>query len=570
MQLRPRQEIFVDRCLQALIKKGQTVGIAATGFGKTISLSAIIGRYISEGHGSRVLVLQHRTELTAQNSKKFRQVNPNIDFSVFDADYKDMDGDVVFSMIQTMCRDKNLKQCVPFDLIVIDECHRAPSTSYLDVLQYINGLKLASTNNEQGIQLLGVTATPDRGDSKTLRQLFTNIADEVPIGECIRAGFLVKPKTFTIDLGISEALKTVSKKGDEYDMNEVDEIMNVKFCNDTAVAKWHELCGDRKTVVFCSTVQHAMDMCESFVAIGIEARVVSGDTNKDERKATLSQLEFGDVQVVLNVAVLTEGWDCPPVSCVVMARLCSQRNTAVQMIGRGLRTVSPEIYPGLEKEDCIIIDLGSTLTEHGSALFESGMGLGEDRKETDKKEINQEDKICPDCEAELPPRMMVCPFCNFDFGGLVEEFGEELTNFELREINIFNQSPYKWESFWDDAVYIACAFDAWAACIKSGGKWHVIGARTEELMKHIMVSDKAASLAAADDFLRQNGDGAKAKKTKDWLKKMPSEKQCKILGLNPYQQEVNRYRASCMLQWKFNKKGIEVVLRDYQSKKKVA
>ena len=569
MQLRPRQEIFVDRCLKALNKKGQTVGIAATGFGKTISLSAIIGRFIKEGCGSRVLVLQHRTELTSQNSKKFRQVNPKIGFSIFDADYKDMDGEVVFSMIQTMCREQNLEQCVPFDLVVIDECHRAPSNSYLDVLQYINNLKLAQTNNEQGIKLLGVTATPDRGDSKTLRQLFTNIADEVPIGECIRMGFLVKPRTFTIDLGIGEQLKSVSKKGDEYDMVEVDEIMNVSFCNDTAVLRWKEIAGDRKTVVFCATVQHAKNMCQSFINTGINAEVVTGSTPKEERKTILNQLGHGNIQVVLNVAVLTEGWDCPPISCVVMARLCSQRNTAVQMIGRGLRTVNPEEYPGVEKEDCIIIDLGNTLTEHGSALFEQGVGLGDDPEAKKKKEIQVQEKICPQCEAELPPRILTCPFCAFDFGAIEEEFGE-VTNFELREINIFNQSPYKWESFWNDAVYMACAFDAWAVCVKSGGKWHVIGGRVGDFMKHIMVSDKAASLAAADDYLRQNGDTAKSKKTKDWLKKMPTEKQCKMLGLDPYQQEVNRYRASCMLQWKFNKKGIELILREYQNRKKAA
>jgi superfamily II DNA or RNA helicase len=119
-------------------------------------------------------------------------------------------------------------------------------------------------------------------------------------------------------------------------------------------------------VVFCSTVEHAQNVAAAFRAHGITATTVHGEMSDAERKATLGAYAKGRIQVITNVAVLTEGWDHPPTSCVVLLRPSSYKSTMIQMVGRGLRTVNPEEYPGVVKTDCIILDFGTSSLIHGS------------------------------------------------------------------------------------------------------------------------------------------------------------------------------------------------------------
>ena len=127
-------------------------------------------------------------------------------------------------------------------------------------------------------------------------------------------------------------------------MSEVERIMNKRAINKRIVEEWQDKAGQRKTVVFCSTIVHAQDVCDEFRRANIRAEIVTGDTPSQERMQILKDLERGDVQVVVNVAVLTEGFDAPPISCIVLTRPCSYKSTMVQMIGRGLRTIDQEEF----------------------------------------------------------------------------------------------------------------------------------------------------------------------------------------------------------------------------------
>lgn len=556
MQLRPRQEIFVQRSLDALLKYGNTLAIAATGFGKTIALSAIAGRFLTEGHGESVLVLQHREELLDQNSRKFGLVNPDVRYTLYNSKDKNCKGNVVFGMVQTLARPDNLKQDIKdYDLVIVDECHRIAADSYIEILDAVK-----ARNNQ--MKTLGVTATPDRSDRKSLRKVFDNVADSVSIAELVRSGHLVKPITYGVELGITGALASIRIKGNDFDMEEAASILNKTVHNETAIKKWAELAGDRKTMEFCSTVQHAKDKAEAYRKMGYRAEAVYGDMPKEERARILGRFATSDLQVITNVAVATEGYDCPPISCVILSRPCSDINVVKQMVGRGLRTVNAEEYPGIVKSDCIIIDFGQSLEKHRSAIFEGDFVLEEDQDRRKKGEPSC--KICPQCEAKLPVSTKICTFCYWMFLSEPDPEKEELKFFELKELTIFQSSPYQWESFWGDKVYIASAFDAWAICMKSKGQWHVMGANTKIGLHHVMVGDKLLALAAADDFLRQHGDKKNAKKTKEWLQKTASAKQCRLLGIEPLAaMDITRYRAGCMLQWKFNQLGVEQVLKDY-------
>lgn len=259
MLLRPYQEAAVTDASNALDKHGNTIVVAPTGAGKTIMLSALVGRRFKDG--KKILVIQHRDELVNQNKDKFERINPNITTSIVNGTVKCWDGDAVFSMIQTISRDRNLRDRVVFDMIVIDESHHAAADTYKKV---INAVKKDNPN----VEIAGFTATPNRGDGKGLRSIFSNCAHQIEITTLIREGFLVAPKTYVIDCGVRDQLENVTRRGNDFDMDEVEAIMNRKVINDAVVENWMEKAGDRKTVVFCSTVTHAEDLLEVFLEAG--------------------------------------------------------------------------------------------------------------------------------------------------------------------------------------------------------------------------------------------------------------------------------------------------------------
>ena len=123
--------------------------------------------------------------------------------------------------------------------------------------------------------------------------------------------------------------------------------------NDRVVEEWKNVAADRLTVVFCSTVAHAEHVAATYEAAGVSAAVVHGDMPDKARADVLAAFDQGAIRVLVNVAVLVEGWDCQPASCIILLRPSSYKSTMIQMIGRGLRKVDPEKYPGVQKDDCI-------------------------------------------------------------------------------------------------------------------------------------------------------------------------------------------------------------------------
>ncbi|MEO5364671.1 MAG: DEAD/DEAH box helicase, partial [Magnetococcus sp. DMHC-8] len=395
MILRPRQQVFVDRSVEALHEHGNTLAVAPTGAGKTIMLSAVVGRMLADG--GKACVLAHRDELTRQNVIKFCRVNPGLSTSIVDAETKSWRGRTTFAMVPTLARQSNLDNMPPLDLLVIDEAHHAAAAGYRRIID------TARERNPQ-CRLYGVTATPMRGDKKALRPIFSNVADQVRLGELIRSGHLVPPRTFVIDVGTGDALRQVKRTADDFDMAEVDRIMNKAPVTEAVIRHWKEQAGNRQTVVFCSTVDHAKNVTDAFNASGERAVLVHGELPDGERRAVLRWFEKGDARLVVNVAVLTEGWDHPPTSCVVLLRPSSYKSTLIQMVGRGLRTVDPNEHPGVVKTDCVVLDFGISTLLHGSLEQEVDLDGGAGTGEAPTKE-------CPECEATVPLAVRECPLC---------------------------------------------------------------------------------------------------------------------------------------------------------------
>ena len=551
MLLRPYQKVAVSDACKALDKHGNTLVVAPTGAGKTIMLSALVGERHKKG--KRILVIQHRDELVKQNKEKFERVNPYITTSIVNGTVKHWDGDAVFSMIQTMSRDRNLRDRPLFDMVVIDEGHHAAAPTYTKVIEAVR------EDNDKA-EIVGFTATPNRGDGKGLRSVFNNCAHQIELATLIREGFLVRPKSYVIDLGVGDQLDKVTKRGKEYDMQEVASIMDRQVINNRIVDEWKEKAGGRKTVVFCSTVAHAAHVCDAFVTAGIKSNYVTGETDKDERAAMLYDLEFGDTQVIVNVAVLTEGFDAPPVSCIILTRPCSQKGTMVQMIGRGLRILDPELYPNIIKTDCIVMDFGTSIITHGG-LDESANLDGVD------KSIGGDapTKVCPDCGSEVSANTRVCPICEHEFERKVKD---ALDDFEMTEYDLMQMSPFMWiDPYGLGTAMMATGFQGFSMVGKIGDYWIGIVKAQHGRARVVSIGDKVQAMAAADDFLREIEDSTAANKSKRWLNQAATPKQKELLRSNGVQvSEMDfswtKYKAACCLGYYFNRDQIDRLIAD--------
>jgi len=543
MILRPRQSLFVERSLSALDTHGNTLGVAPTGTGKTIILSAVAGQMIGDSR-AKACVLAHRDELTDQNRDKFSRVNPGMSTSVVDASSKNWDGQVTFAMVPTLSRPANLDAMPAVDLLVIDEAHHAVADSYRRIIDQV-------LHRNPMARIFGVTATPNRGDRKGLREVFTNVADQIRMGELIASGHLVRPRTFVIDVGVREDLGKVRKTAADFDMGQVDAIMNKAPVTEQVIAHWRDKAGDRQTVAFCSTVSHAENVADAFNADGIPAAVVHGDLDDATRRATLAAYDAGDIQVVVNVAVLTEGWDHPPTSCVILLRPSSFKSTMIQMIGRGLRTVNPEEYPGIVKTDCIVLDFGTSTLIHGS--LEQDVDL-------DGKQANGDapTKECPECGAVVPAAVTECPLCGHIWEGSSRDPAEPLGQFIMAEIDLLKRSSFEWvDLFGDDAALVANGFHAWAGVFFLNGRWYGIGGQPKKPAHLLAMGERSICLAAADDWLNTHESDESAHKSRGWLRQPPTDKQLAFLPPS-YRTDygLTRYHASALLSFRFNQSAI--------------
>ena len=554
MLLRPRQTEFVDRALAALRDRGNTLAVAPTGFGKTIALAAIIGRLIAGG--GRALVLQHRQELVSQNVAKFQIVNPALPVSVVDAAAKDFSGRAVFAMVPTLARPRTLGMLPAVDVVVIDEAHHAAAQTYRRIIDRARELNPAA-------MILGLTATPRRGDKKTLRDIFDNLADQVTLGELIQSGHLVRPKTFVVDLGVQQELLAVKRRAADFDPQEVDAIMNHQPLNEAVVDHWRERARNRQTVAFTSTVAHARELAAAFRAEGVQAATVHGDMPTAQRREVLAAYDRGDIQVITNCFVLGEGWDHPPTSCVLLLRPTSFKSTWIQMIGRGLRPLDPELHPGVVKTDCLVLDFGISTILHGT--LEQQVDLdGRLAAVARRAESNGASaKTCPACGAEVPVVAVECPFC----GECLIDDVTRLLNFELVEIDLFDRSNFAWTDVspgQDGACVAATGFESWAVVLRHGEHWAAIGGlqpKDEQRSASVIAAgDRSVCLARADDWVNEHESAEMAHRSQAWTKQRPTEKQRAYLPASARTAGLTRYGASCHLALRFNRKLIDRAL----------
>ncbi|PHS22029.1 MAG: hypothetical protein COA84_14205 [Robiginitomaculum sp.] len=528
MKLRRYQEEMVEKSLDALMNHQGVACIAATGAGKTVVLTYVAAQF------GRVLILQHLDELKEQNAETFGWVNPNLDYGFIDPDHNDFDKPYAFGMMQTVVN--RLDDMTSYDLIIIDECHHLISASYQKIIDR------ARVINSK-CKVFGVTATIERRDQQSLSKYIDVVAHQVQLDDLIRQGYLVPPKAFIVTVdGIAAA---VDAKDDE----QVEAILNTDITNQRIVDEWCDRASKRLTVAFCQTVNHAKDVAEAFNKNGIAATYVSGAMKTRERKRRLKAFDRGEYRILTNATLLTEGWNCPPASCLLLLRASSSKGALIQMAGRVLRKIDPDKYPDVIKHDALILDFGVSLLRHGN------LNAG-DRLTFDKDEYDAEIDAalqCPVCGGAIEPSVKQCPQClhviEKDANGKIIDNGKNgLTNFTMTEKEIFALCRFYYEPFRRGDILVTHGWDAWALVYRKGNVFYTVGAKKK--CKHRLLGctpNKVEALATADDFVSQFGQPDLAGKQRQWLREHATEPQLLRLPEQYHFTRMSKHQASCLM-----------------------
>ena len=334
MELRPYQqearEAIFEQWDGGVLK---TLLVLPTGCGKTIVFAKVTEDCVRRG--DRVLILAHRGELLEQAADKIRQ-STGLGCAVEKAEETCMGSwfRVVVGSVQTMMREKRLGQFPEdyFQTIIIDEAHHCISDSYQKVLNHFSSAKI-----------LGVTATPDRGDMKNLGSYFESLSYEYTLPKAIKEGYLSPIKALTIPLKID--MTGVGVQAGDFKASDISTALDPYLQG--IAQEMEKYCKDKKTVVFLPLVKTSQKFRDLLNAHGFRAAEVNGDSQ--DRSEVLEAFERGEYNVLCNSMLLTEGWDCPSVDCVVVLRPTKVRSLYCQMVGRGTR-----LSPG--KDHLLLLD----------------------------------------------------------------------------------------------------------------------------------------------------------------------------------------------------------------------
>ena len=320
--LRPYQQAARDS-IHAQWEQGRlrTLLVLPTGTGKTIVFASVAADQVRAG--DRVLILAHRGELLEQAADKLQR-STGLVSAVEKAESTCLNSwfRVVVGSVQTLQRSARLERFPRdyFGTIIIDEAHHAITDGYRRILDYFESAKV-----------LGVTATPDRGDMRNLGEVFDSLAYEYKLTDAIKEGYLCKimAQTIPLQLDISE----VGFTSGDYSLGQLGTALDPYL--EQIAAEMAQRCKGRKTVVFLPLIKTSQKFRDLLNAKGFRAAEVNGQSA--DRKEVLADFDTGKYNVLCNSMLLTEGWDCPSVDCVVVLRPTKVRSLYSQMVGRGTR-----------------------------------------------------------------------------------------------------------------------------------------------------------------------------------------------------------------------------------------
>lgn len=346
------------------------LGVLPTGCGKTITFAWLIKSILQPGQ--RALILAHTDELVRQPRDKMLMVWPDANVGISKANVQQIDRQVICGSVATLANKKRMDALLaagPIDILIVDECHHAVANSYRTIIK-----RLREANPR--MRHLGVTATPNRADGKGLIIEYEAVAFDRDIWWAVEQGFLAPPLGYAIDARLD--LSDLKTRGGDFDEGELAAALDAANWKDLIIDKWKELAAGRKTLAFTATVPMARALAKAFNDAGVKADWVSGEpyTTLERRQQVLRDYQFGDIQIVCNCAVLTEGFDAPETSCIIMAKPTKSAPLWIQCVGRGSR-----IFPG--KTDFIVLEFADM--GHTAVQFTDLLGDGDKEKKVKKE-----------------------------------------------------------------------------------------------------------------------------------------------------------------------------------------
>jgi len=390
--LRPYQSTAVDDVEQVIAEgERRILLVCPTGGGKTIIACELIRHAIA--HYQRALFLAHRREIINQTSAKLTANSITHGIIMAGIDPRPM-ASVQTASIDTLRARAMNSTAIPLppaNVVIFDEAHHCRAETYRRIADaYPDAI------------ILGLTATPCRGDGRGLGNIFEVMIECPQVPELIALGFLVGTKVFA---PVDPNLKGVRTQSGDYVISQLAQRMNTDKLVGNVVYDWLKHSERRRTVVFACDVAHSVHIRDEFLKAGVRAEHLDGKTPIKEREEILARLASGETEVISNCQVLTEGWDCPEMGCCVLARPTKQPGLYRQMIGRALR-------PAEGKQNAIILDHSGAVYRHGLPEDRVEWTLDVDRRAEapahKRRQLGVESRLrtCPACEA-----LMMAPPC---------------------------------------------------------------------------------------------------------------------------------------------------------------
>lgn len=407
--LRPYQTEALEAVLSSESKGiNKQLIVLPTGAGKTVIFSHLP---IIRKESTPMLVIAHRAELLHQAKNKIQQMNPDLIVEIEQAQNIAGKVDVVVASVPTMGRANSDRiEKFPkdyFKTIIIDEAHHAAAPTYRRIVDYF-----------QPNLILGVTATPQRSDSTRLIDVFQEIVYYKTIEDLIKQGWLTRLVGYRIKTETD--LTEIEVSDGDFVQSQLQDAVNNPNRNASIVAAYQQICQERKTLVFAAGVQHAKDLALSFTKNSIVTEVILGETPDEERSTILQKFRNNEIKVLINVGVLTEGFDEPSVQAIILARPTKSTLLYTQVVGRGTR-----LDEG--KDNCLIIDISDTTKGKKPIGLPTLLGLPPDfdLNGQDLVDVAEEYKAL---EYLSPTRAMQC-------------LSSEDINLQYKQVNLFMPVP---------------------------------------------------------------------------------------------------------------------------------
>ncbi|MBO0745605.1 MAG: DEAD/DEAH box helicase, partial [Candidatus Dormibacteraeota bacterium] len=518
IKLRPYQTEAVEAVEAAWVRGVRRPLVAApTGCGKTLILAELIRRI-----ARRALLLAHREELLHQAAEKIRMVIPGADIGLVRAESDEHGANIVVASTQTLARPERLRRVGnDFGVVVADECHHYGGDG---VWRRILGAFGATP-------MAGFTATPERSDKQRLEDVWDEIVYRRTLPEMIRAGYLCDLRA--VRVGLTVDLARVRTRDGDFSEADLERELEAADAPRHVVDAYQRHAEGRKALLFTAGVHLAHEMAEALEAAGVPAAAVDGSTPREERAQLLRAFHAGDIRVLANCGVLTEGYDEPSTECLMLVRPTKSRVLYAQMVGRGTRR-----HPG--KQDCLIVDLVGNSERHDLASIGSLFGFEPPEGESVIEAMDAHGRSAVDPSDVYAPQQA-------DDGELV-----------ARTVELFDARRFSWAC--GDGLFVLPAGDAGQVAVQEvQDGWRVwqLGRDGQQLLADGLDLDYAQG--TAEDMVRRLGGAGLAKRDATWRSNPASEGQLQALqrmGM-PIESELTRGDASNLMTLEIARRALE-------------